>query len=106
MKYIKNEWKNLSSARKVTSRDIATLCIYKSLQNGENYEGAIVRLKKSFSEIKNTNKLNNGVRPYGTLLDSVHGVKYSQMLDWFPQDEKDMLIEMSTRIRTEGRALI
>lgn len=100
MKNIRKQWKAHASAQKISSRDIAALCIYRSLlkhgnetlPQGYGKEGAIQRLRKSFKPITNTVKLENGCTPFCTLVESLRLIKYSEVYSWLDEaDQKDML---------------
>ena len=70
---IRSIWKKLSSEKKLTRGDIATLCIYKALKKGVP-EAAKTYLRKSFQPITNSNKLNNGAYPYYGMYNALHDV--------------------------------
>lgn len=70
---IRPVWKKLSSEKKLTRGDIATLCIYKALKKGTP-DIARTYLSKSFKPITNLNKLNNGAYPYYGMYNALRDV--------------------------------
>lgn len=92
MKNIKSQWKILASARNITSTDMVAMCICKSISKNETIEIAKERLLKSFSPIKNNNKLLNGMSPYGALINSMWYIRTSNVAKWLTPEELDKLI--------------
>lgn len=101
MKDIRQQWKALASARNIKSEDIAALCIYKSLVESQGKEGAIAMLHKSFSPIKNPNKLSNGRLPNESLKTALYFIKYSTFATWLEDEDKQLIISMDQEIAKE-----
>jgi len=98
-KDIRPQWKALAAERKITREDIAALCIYRSLIKGEGKEGAISRLRKSFSPITNPVKLENGAYPYGSLASALWMTKHSTFITWLDDESKQSLLILAKEIK-------
>ena len=111
MKDIRQQWKALAAARKITPKDVAALCVYRALlktpdvdtlrtaiTQGYGKEGAIHRLLKSFKPITNQVKLSNGAEPYGCLMTSLRLAKYSEVYSWLDEEDKVLLQNLATEI--------
>lgn len=108
MKNIRQQWKAFATARKITSRDIAALCIYRSLlkrdeaiPQGYGKEGAIKRLRKSFKPITNTVKLENGCTPFCTMVESLRLIKYSEVFKWLDEADQKEMQALATELAKE-----
>ena len=99
MKDIRQNWKALAADRKITSEDIAALCIYRALVKEQGIEGALSRLRKSFKPITNPVKLENGADPNLALKNSLWSVKYSAIKGWLTEEEFKPILEMAAEIR-------
>lgn len=104
-KDIRPQWKALAQERKITSSDIAALCIYRSLIKGEGKEGAISRLEKAFKPISNPVKIENGAHPYGSLQSALWSIKYSNFIEWLDEPQKAGIIAMAKDIKIRGGEL-
>ena len=115
MKDIRNQWKALAAAKKITYTDVAALCVYRALNKlpdpdgtrvaimqGYGKEGAIHRLRKSFSPITNHVKLTNGSAPFGTLTTALRMLKYSQIMDWLDPDDAKAIINLGLELSKEN----
>lgn len=114
MKDIRQQWKALASARKITARDIAALCVYRALlkspdedgtrtaiMQGYGKEGATARLLKAFKPVTNHIKLTNGVEPLESMLSSLRTVKYSEIYKWLDEEDQKKLYDLSIEISKE-----
>lgn len=99
MKDIRQQWKALAAERKINREDIAALCIYRSLTKNEGKEGAIGRLRKSFNPITNSTKLDNGAAPYYALSLALWCVKYSTILSWMDEEDKQQVLSIAKEIK-------
>lgn len=115
MKNIYAQWKALAAEKKITHRDVAAFCIYRSLNKqgdvdatrtaimqGYGKEAAKKRLRKSFSPITNKTKLINGSTPFRTLIESLRTVKYSVIVGWLDQDDARLILDMAAELSKEG----
>jgi hypothetical protein len=109
---IREKWKAFAATRRISSPDIAALCIYRSIIRGEGKEGAIARLKKSFTPVTNTNKLNNGVMPNNGLffalvtLKCTFRPKYApNVLQWLTEEERAEISEIAGSISAGGKEI-
>ena len=102
MKDIRKLWKAHAADRKITSEDIAALCIYRALIKEQIPDGAKQRLHKSFKPITNAKKLAGGTRPHQSLEASVNTIKYSQLAKWLDEDELKLLLEAAKNIKMVG----
>lgn len=91
---IRAQWKALAAEKKLTVEDMAALCLYRSILKGEGLDGAISRLKKSFSPITSKVKLENGCTPYGSMLRAAGFAQYSHLKDWLTKEEKEQLAKL------------
>ena len=88
---VRENWKALAADRKITSSDIAALCIHRSILRGEGAAGSESRLRKSFFPITNKVKLDNGVAPFGSLNSALWTVRHSTFFSWLTPAEQDAL---------------
>lgn len=95
------QWKALAEKREITSQDIAVLCIYRSLYKNEGKDGAIKRLRKSFSPVTNSVKLENGVLPYYSLHLALTCVKQSPVMGWMDKDIAEQLFSIARSVATD-----
>ena len=114
MKDIRQQWKALASARNISIRDIAALCVYRALlkspdedgtrtaiMQGYGKEGAIARLLKAFKPITNHVKLTNGAEPLGSMLSALRTIKYSEVYKWLDEEDQKKLYDLSVEISKE-----
>jgi hypothetical protein len=87
MKDIRQQWKAHAASKKITSQDIAALCIYRSLVKEQGEEGALSRLKKSFTPVTNPVKLANGASPMFSMRQALWMVKNSVFTEWLTDEE-------------------
>lgn len=92
MKDIRQAWKAIAADRKITSTDIAALCIYRTLLKEQGVAEAVARLKKSFSPVSNSVKLANGAAPYYSLHLALKSIQFSvyknsTLARWLPEEE-------------------
>jgi len=102
MKDIRQNWKALAAERKITSQDIAALCIYRALHKEQGKEGSIERLRKSFKPITNTIKLDNGAYPYGALSSALWMVKHSTLITWLDEADQKAMLDLAREIKPQG----
>lgn len=95
MKDIRQQWKAHAASKKITSQDIAALCIYRALVKEQGQEGALSRLQKSFTPITNPVKLANGQAPSAALKFALWYVGQSVMVDWLTEEEYKPIGEMA-----------
>lgn len=95
MKDIRQEWKAHAASKKITSQDIAALCIYRSLVKEQGEEGALSRLKKSFTPVTNPVKLANGANPTHSLRNALWMVKNSVFAEWLTDEEYKPIATMA-----------
>lgn len=95
MKDVRQEWKAHAASKKITSQDIAALCIYRTLVKEQNEEAALSRLKKSFTPVTNPIKLANGANPTASLKNALWMVKNSVFVEWLTAEEYKPLGEMA-----------
>ena len=114
MKNISTQWKALASARKITTKDVAALCVYRALlkspdedgtrtaiMQGYGKDGAIARLRKAFKPITNDTKLANGAEPFGSMMTALRMVKYSEVYKWLDEEDQKKLYDLSIEISKE-----
>jgi len=89
---IRAQWKALAAKKEITKEDMAALCLYRSLIKDQGLEGAVSRLKKSFSPLKNQVKIDNTDHIYGTMFRAIHMAKYSHLAKWITKKELDNLL--------------
>lgn len=106
MKDIRQQWKALAEKREIKSEDIAALCIYRALVKNEGKEGAILRLRKSFNPVTNPVKIENGAAPYFSLSTALWAVKYSTVLTWLDETEKQSLIAIAKEIKIKDKEIL
>ena len=99
LKDIRPLWKARAADRKITSSDIAALCIYRALVKDQVPEGAKTRLGKAFSPIKNEVKLANGAAPYAARDIAVAYIKYSIFAEWLDADEMKLLLDAAQKTK-------
>lgn len=100
-----DKWKALAASREITKEDIAALCIYRSMIKGEGKEGAISRLRKSFTPISNLVKIENGAAPYFSLSEAIFFSKNSKLASWLAEDERKQLITITRDIKILGKEI-
>lgn len=83
MENIKKLWKQLSDNKCATANDVAAYMIIRAIHSKSNdkIEVAKALLSRAFTPITNTNKLNNGCKPYDGLQRALIGTKYSRLLN-------------------------
>ena len=87
-------WLELAKNKNITAADCATLCLYRTILKsddvGQQTENAVMHLKRAFSPISNTVKLENGASKYAALKQSLALLKYSNffLALEFPAQEK------------------
>jgi hypothetical protein len=102
MKDIRQQWKALASTRKITTKDIAALCVYRALlKMPDSKPLAITRLNKSFKPISNPVKIVNGADPHGALLSALRMTKYSSVYSWLDEEDAKKLYDLSIEISKE-----
>lgn len=106
MNNISQQWKAFAKKREIKSGDIAALCIYRALAENEGKEGAIRRLRKSFSPITNPVKIENGAAPYFALSTALWSVKYSILLTWLDEKDKNEIVSLSKEIKIKGKEIL
>ena len=92
---IRAQWKALAAKKEITCHDMAALCLYRSLIKGEGLEGAVSRLKKSFSPLKNQKKIDNTDHVYGSMFRALSLAKYSHLKDWLTKTELEQLAKLA-----------
>ena len=97
---VRENWKALAADRKITSSDIAALCIYRSMLRGEGAAGAESRLRKSFFPITNQVKLDNGAAPFGSLRIALGLIRYSTFYTWLTTAEQDAMWAIAKELST------
>ncbi len=105
MKDIRQQWKALAADRKITSEDIAALCIYRALFNEQGKEDSVDRLSKSFKPITNQVKLDNGIHPYGSLSIALNLVKRSTLFTWLDEADQKTMLDLAREIRPYGNEI-
>lgn len=106
MKDIRQNWKALAADRNTKCEDIAALCLYRALAKEQGKEGAIYRLRKSFNPITNSVKLENGAEPYFALSTALRLLKYSTVFSWFPESEKQAILDLAREIKIQDREIL
>ena len=114
MKDIRQQWKALAAERKVTTQDIAALCVYRSvlktpdedgvrtaIMQGYGKEGATKRLLKAFRPITNHVKLSNGSQPFGSMVTALRMVKHSEVYKWLDEEDQKKVYDLSIEISKE-----
>jgi hypothetical protein len=96
---VRENWKALAADRKITSSDIAALCIYRSILRGEGATGAESRLRKSFFPITNQVKLDNGAAAYGALNSALWLTRHSTFYTWLTQSEQIAMWNIALELR-------
>jgi hypothetical protein len=73
---IKNSWKQLARDKKVTSKDVIAMALYRALASKANDKVMVARslMLQAFSPITNSNKLWNGMKEFGALNDALFHV--------------------------------
>jgi hypothetical protein len=99
---VREKWKALAAARKITSSDIAALCIYRSVLRGEGAAGAESRLRKSFFPITNQVKLDNGAAPFGSLKNALGLSRYSTFFSWLTPSEQESMQNIAQELYKSG----
>lgn len=99
---IRAKWKALAADRKITKEDISALCIYRALLRDEDIEGAQIRLRKSFSPITNSIKLENGAKAYYQLNLSLQRIRSSTLYSWLTGEEQGRLIKIVIDMHIAG----
>lgn len=98
-KDIRPQWKILAQERKITSEDIAALCIYRAMIKGQVPELAIAKLNKAYNPITNATKLANGAEPMYARQIAINSVKYSNLAKWLSPDELKALVAAAETTR-------
>ena len=101
MKDIRTLWKARAAAKQISSLDIAALCIYKSLHLEEDLEATKTRLRRSFTPVRNPNKLANGSSPYESLRGALYSTKWSVFKEWLSEEDFKILEERSLLLGKE-----
>ena len=99
---VRENWKALAADRKITSSDIAALCIYRSMLRGEGATGAESRLRKSFFPITNKVKLDNGAAPFGSLNSALWQIRHSTFFSWLTPLEQEAMWNIVQELRKSG----
>jgi hypothetical protein len=99
---IRPQWKALAADRKITSQDIAALCIYRSMIKGKGKDDAIERLRRSFIPVTNPIKLANGAAPFWGMTLALYMIRNSTLIEWLSPDEKQELLLIAKSIKITG----
>lgn len=106
MKDIRQNWKALAADRKITREDIAALCLYRALVKEQGKPGAIERLRKSFKQITNPVKLENGAAPLWSLEYSLRTIRHSNVMSWLDEDEKAAMLALAKEVKIKGKEIL
>lgn len=106
MKDIRQNWKALAADRKIQSRDILALCIYRSIYKNEGKAGAISRIEKAFKPITNSVKLENGAYPFWALETALWSVKNSTLVSWLDETDKELVLALAKEIKIKGKEIL
>jgi hypothetical protein len=98
---VKAIWKTLADAKKITSQDVAALCLLRSLKSNDT-ENTRARLLRAFKPITNKIKLENGAAPFGALELALRWLKYSEFAKQLPEDTQKQMEALAKETLSKG----